>query len=224
MFERYKERTYLSRVFLNMAWALALTGLAAVGVASYPPFLYAVATNTLGVLILVILEIVIVSVLSRRIFELSVGAAYLGMIAFSVVNGVTLSVIFLVYTARSIALVFFASAALFLATAAWGYLTKRDLTAMGQFFVMALFGLILMSVLNLIFRSEAVMYLYSFVSVIIFSGLTAYDMQLLRRLYSYAEDYGEESEKLAILGALRLYLDLINIFLSLLRLMGRRRQ
>jgi len=223
MFERAKAQTFISRVFLHMTWALVLTGFTALGVASYPPFLYAVATNPFGVLILAILEIALVVYLSRRALELSVGAAYLGMAAFAVINGVTLSVIFLVYTARSVFLVFFASAALFLVTSAFGYVTKRDLSAAGRFLFMTLVGLILMSLLNFIFRSEAVMYLYSAVSVFVFSGLTAYDTQLLRRLYEFTELDGEQYEKLAIVGALRLYLDLINIFLSLLRLFGRRR-
>lgn len=223
LFERTREQTFISRVFLHMTWALALTGFTALGVASYPPFLYAVATNPIGVLILVILEVVLVAYLSRRALDLSVGAAYLGMAAFAVINGVTLSVIFLVYTARSIFLVFFASAGLFLVTALFGYVTKRDLSAMGRFLFMTLVGLIFMSLLNFIFRSEAVMYLYSVVSVFVFSGLTAYDMQLLRRLYAFTDLDGEAYEKLAIVGALRLYLDLINIFLSLLRLFGRRR-
>lgn len=223
MFERYKEKTFISRVFFNMTWALALTGLTALGVASYPPFLNAVASNPAGMMILVLLELVLVAYLSRRIMELSIGAAYLGMIAFSVINGVTLSLLFILYTAQSIVLVFFASAALFLVTGAWGYFTKRDLSTAGRFLFMTLFGLILVSLLNFFFRSEAVMYLYSIVSVLVFSGLTAYDMQFLRRLFEFTDLTGEQYEKLAIVGALRLYLDLINIFLSLLRLFGRRR-
>lgn len=110
---QYQERTFFSRVFFNMTWALVLTGLVAWGVASYPPFVYAIVRNPAGVFILMMLEVILVMVLSRRLMTMSIGAAYVGLIAFALVNGVTLSLIFLAYTPESIFTVFFAAAGLF---------------------------------------------------------------------------------------------------------------
>jgi FtsH-binding integral membrane protein len=223
MFPEVKERTFFSRVFFNMAGALVLTALTAFGVASYPPFARAVVSNPVGLMILMALELVLVFTLSRRIMTMSIGAAYTGLIAFSLVNGVTLSVIFLVYTLESIFMVFFAAAGLFLVTALFGYVTKKDLSALGRFLYMCLFGFIIALVLNLFINSSPFMYIVSFIGVLIFSGITAYDMQRLKRMYESSAFSPEQYEKIAVYGALQLYLDLINLFLNLLRLFGRRR-
>ncbi|SHI23520.1 hypothetical protein SAMN02745823_03731 [Sporobacter termitidis DSM 10068] len=220
---QYKERTFFSRVFFNMTWALVLTALVAYGVASYPPFINAVMYNTGGLFILAILEVILVAFLSRRIMTMSVGAAYVGLVVFSLVNGVTLSLIFWVYALESIFTVFFAAAGLFLVMGALGYVTKTDLSAMGRFFLMSLFGIIIVSLVNIFIGSSTLMYVISFVSVLVFSGLTAYDMQYLKQMYHSTSLTPEMYEKIAIMGALRLYLDLINLFLNLLRIFGRRR-
>lgn len=223
MYSETNERTFFSRVFFNMAWALVLTALTAFGVASYPPFAMAIVSNPVGLLILMALELVLVFTLSRRIMTMSVGAAYVGLVVFSLVNGVTLSLIFLVYTLESIFLVFFAAAGLFLVMGIFGYVTKKDLSPMGRFLYMSLFGFILVLVLNLFIQSSMLMYIISFVGVLIFSGITAYDVQYLKRMYESNSFSPEQYEKIAIYGALKLYLDLINLFLHLLRIFGRRR-
>jgi FtsH-binding integral membrane protein len=220
---QYKERTFFSRVFFNMTWALVLTGLVAYGVASYPPFVSALLSNYSGLLILAVLEVILVMVLSRRIMVMSIGAAYVGLIAFSLVNGVTLSLIFLIYRIESIFVVFLASAGLFAVMGVIGYVTKKDMSAMGRFFLMSLIGIILVSLVNFFIGSETLMYVISIVSVIVFSGLTAYDVQRLKKMYESAAMSPELVEKVAIMGALSLYLDLINLFLNLLRIFGRRR-
>lgn len=218
-----KERTFFSRVFFNMAWALILTALTAYGVASYPPFAIAIVSNPVGLVILMALELILVFTLSRRIMTMSIGAAYAGLIVFSLVNGVTLSIIFLIYTLESIFMVFFAAAGLFGVTALFGYVTKKDLTVMGRFLYMSLFGFIIALVLNMFINSSPLMYIISFVGVLIFSGITAYDVQYLKRMYESNSFSPEQFEKIALYGALKLYLDLINLFLNLLRLFGRRR-
>lgn len=220
---QYKERTFFSRVFFNMAWALVLTALVAYGVASYPPFINAIMYNVTGLFILMVLEVILVFFLSRRIMTMSIGAAYLGLIVFSLVNGVTLSLIFVVYTMESIYTVFFAAAGLFAVMGIFGYVTKTDLAPMGRFLIMALFGIIIASLLNFFIGGSTLMYIISFISILVFSGLTAYDMQYLKRMYESNSLTPEMYEKVAIMGALKLYLDLINLFLSLLRIFGRRR-
>lgn len=223
MYPEAKERTFFSRVFFNMTWALVLTALTAYGVASYPPFVHAIISNPSGLFILMILEVILVYFLSRRIMVMSTGAAYTGLIVFSLVNGVTLSLIFMVYTLESIFIIFFAAAGLFAVMGLFGYLTERDLSPIGRFLIMSLFGIIIMSVINIFIGSSSLMYIISFVSVLIFSGLTAYDMQYLKRMYESNSFSPEQYEKIAIFGALKLYLDLINLFLNLLRIFGRRR-
>ncbi len=223
MYKEYSERTFFSKIYFNMTWALALSALVADGISIYPPFVNAIINNMAGLFILMLLEVVLVAVLSGRVMNMSVGAAYAGLIVFALINGVTLSLIFLVYTLTSIVTVFAAAAGLFLVMALFGYTTKKDLSAWGRFLIMAVFGLIIASVLNLILRSEALMYVYSFAGVLIFSGLPAYDTQYLKNVYANAALSPEQVEKVAIIGALKLYLDLINLFLSLLRIFGRRR-
>ena len=168
MYSEIKQRTFFSRVFFNMAGALILTALTAFGVASYPPFVNAIVTNITGLFILMVLEVILVFFLSRRIMTLSVGAAYTGLIVFSLVNGLTLSLIFLVYTLESIYTVFFAAAGLFAVMGLLGYVTKKDLSAVGHFLIMSLFGIIIMSVVNIFIGSSTLMYVISFVSVLVF--------------------------------------------------------
>jgi FtsH-binding integral membrane protein len=223
MYSEVSERSFFSRVFLHMTWALTLTALTAYGIASYPPVAQAVLSNTAGLLLLMVLEVILVYTLSRRIMSMSVLAVYVGLIVFAFVNGVTLSLIFMAYTAESIFTVFFAAAGLFLVTSLFGYATKKDLSTMGRFLYMSLFGLVIALVLNLFIRSSPFMYLVSFIGVFIFSGLTAYDMQYLKRMRDSASFSPEQYEKIALYGALKLYLDFINLFLNLLRLFGRRR-
>ncbi len=214
MYEEISENRFFSRVFLNMTWVLALTGLVAYGMATYPPFLRAVAGNVTLLVILVVMEVILVAVLSRWISSLSIGAAYTGFVAYALVNGVTLSLIFLTYTAASIYTVFFISAGLFLAMSLFGFVTKYDLSPASCFLFMAMFGILISTVVNLFINSWGLMFLYSAAGVLVFAGLTAYDTQYLKRVFAETAQTDEMLEKAAIIGALKLYLDLINLFLA----------
>jgi hypothetical protein len=141
---------------------------------------------------------------------------------FSALMGISLSSIFLVYTHTSIVRVFFITAATFGATSLWGYTTKRDLTGMGSFLFMGLIGIIIASVVNMFFASSALQFAISIIGVLVFTGLTAYDTQKIKEMYSVADD-GTALGRKAVMGALSLYLDFINLFLMLLRLFGNSR-
>jgi hypothetical protein len=216
------ERDFVTRVFAWMAFALILTGVVA-----------AVAANTeLGMSIartrglffgLIIGELVLVMALSAGIGSMSASTATLLFIVYSGVNGLTLSVIFLAFTQASIASTFLVTAATFGAMALYGYTTKRDLTAIGSLCFMGLIGIIIASVVNFFFHNEAIYWAVTYIGILIFVGLTAYDTQKLKAMAASGAATGETGDKLAILGALALYLDFINLFLLLLRLMGRRR-
>ena len=143
-------------------------------------------------------------------------------VLYSVINGALLSYIFLVYTASSVATVFFITAGTFGAMALVGYTTKTDLTSIGKYLFMALIGLIIATVVNVFIKSEGFTYILSYIGVLIFVGLTAYDSQKIKQMLIQAPDAGESAQKLALLGALTLYLDFINLFIYLLRIFGKR--
>ena len=161
--------------------------------------------------------------LSARLSRISITTATVGFIAFSILNGMTMSVFFAVYTTASIALTFFVSAGMFGAMALIGYTTKKDLSSIGGFLIMALIGLIIAGLVNMFLRSTMFDLIISGLGVILFCGLTAWDMQWIKRALLEAPDMGEASQKIALLGALNLYLDFINLFLYLLRFLGDRR-
>ncbi|MDB4971425.1 MAG: ybhL [Myxococcales bacterium] len=158
--------------------------------------------------------------LARRMSAISAGALFF---AYAILNGVTLSVIFFRYTQGSIASTFFVTAGTFGAMSAYGYITKRDLTSVGNFMIMALFGLIMASVVNMFLHSPALYWGVTFVGVLVFVGLTAYDTQKIKEMNVIGNAGTDEDHKEAIHGALVLYLDFINLFLFMLRLLGRRR-
>ena len=160
--------------------------------------------------------------LSFRIQKMSFAAAQATFWAYAALMGVSLSTILFVYTGASIAMTFFVTAATFGAMSLWGYTTSRDLTGFGSFLFMGLIGLILASLANMFFHSTQLQFVISVIGVLIFTGLTAYDSQSIKNMY-FAGDDGEVMGKKAIMGALRLYLDFINLFLFLLRFMGNRR-
>ena len=145
-------------------------------------------------------------------------------VAYSVLNGVTLSVIFLAYTMSSITSVFFITAGTFAAMAFVGFVTKKDLSSMGRILFMALIGLIIATVVNMFMRSTGLMMILNYVGVLVFVGLTAYDSQKIKQMLLMADNTGEGAQKLALLGSLTLYLDFINLFLYLLRIFGTRRE
>ena len=225
-------RAYMLRVYNYMLVGLGLTGLMAWLTANTPlaqVFYNQVATpngiamqpNILG-WIAIFAPLAMVFFLSFRIMKMSFAAAQTTFWVYAAVMGISLSTILFVYTGASIALTFFVTAGMFGGMSLWGYTTKRDLTGFGSFLFMGLIGLILASVAGMFFHSTQLQFVISVLGVLIFTGLTAYDSQSIKNMY-YVGDDGELVGKKAIMGALRLYLDFINLFLFLLRFMGNRR-
>lgn len=172
--------------------------------------------------VIVFAPVILVFVLSFNIQKMSVGAAQATFWVYSALMGVSLTTIFVVYTSQSIAQVFFIAAATFGAMSLYGYTTKRDLTGIGSFLFMGLIGIVIASLVNIFLRSSGLGFAISIIGVLIFTGLTAYDTQKIKEMY-YAGDDGTVAGRKAIMGALTLYLDFINLFLMLLRLFGDRR-
>ncbi|HEY5995657.1 MAG TPA: Bax inhibitor-1/YccA family protein, partial [Candidatus Deferrimicrobiaceae bacterium] len=170
---------------------------------------------------LLIAEVGLVWYLGARIMTLTAGTAKAGFMAYAALNGITLSVIFLAYTSDSIASVFLVTAGMFGATSAYGYATKRDLTGFGSFLFMGLIGILIASVVNIFMKSEMVQWVVSVIGVFVFAGLAAYDTQKIKTMMNGVEE--GRAGNAAVLGALTLYLDFVNLFLMLLRLFGRRR-
>ncbi len=212
----------MRKVYVWMTLALVITGLTSYGVATSPGILTAIYQNQILFWGLVIAEFALVFGVSAAINRISLSVATLMFILYSVINGALLSYIFLVYTTSSIATVFFITAGTFAAMAFVGYTTKTDLTSMGKFLLMGLIGLIIATVVNLFIKSSGFTLILSYVGVLIFVGLTAYDSQKIKQMLLQAPDASEASQKIALLGALSLYLDFINLFIYLLRIFGRR--
>lgn len=215
-------RSYMLTVYNYMLGGLALTGAVALMVASSPALLKAIFGSGLGIVVM-LAPLAFILVLSFGINKLSLPAAQGLFWAFAAVMGLSLSSIFIAYTGASIARVFFITSATFGAMSIYGYTTKRDLTAMGSFLVMGLIGLILATLVNLFLKSTGLDLLLSIGGVIIFTLLIAFDTQRLKAMYYNTNANSDVARKYAILGALSLYLDFINLFMYLLRLMGDRR-
>lgn len=214
----------MRKVYLWMTMALVITGVTSYGVASSPGLMQAILTNNALLWVLIIAELGLVFAISAAINKLSLTTATLLFVLYSVINGATLSVIFLVYTMESIASVFFITAGTFGVMAFIGYTTKKDLTSLGKMLFMALIGLIIATLVNVFFiQSSGFSLIVSYVGVLIFVGLTAYDSQKIKQMLLQAPDAGESAQKLALLGALTLYLDFINLFIYLLRIFGDRK-
>ena len=214
----------IRKVYVWMALALVITGITAFGVASTPALLTAIMANQVLLFGLVIAEFALVIGVSAAINRLSLSMATLMFVLYSVINGATLSVIFLVYTMDSITSVFFITAGTFAAMAFVGYVTKKDLTSMGRILFMALIGLVIATVVHIFMRSSGLQLILNYVGVLVFVGLTAYDSQKIKQMLLMAPDTGETAQKLALLGSLTLYLDFINLFLYLLRIFGAKRE
>jgi FtsH-binding integral membrane protein len=220
-------RSYMLRVYNLMALGLAITGLAAWG-----GFNFAVADGQLtqfGQLlfasplkwVVMLAPLAMVFFLSFRIHKMSVSAAQTTFWVYAALVGLSLSTIFLVYTQTSIVRTFFITAAAFGSLSLYGYTTKRDLSGMGSFLMMGLFGIIIAMVVNIFLASSALQFAISVIGVLVFSGLTAYDTQQIKEMY-YEGDDAETGGRKAIMGALRLYLDFINLFMFLLQFLGNR--
>lgn len=213
----------MRKVYVWMTLALIITGVTAYGVANSPGVINAIYSNSAIMWGLIIAELALVIGISAAINRLSLATATLLFVLYSAINGVVLSSIFLVYTTSSIASVFFITAGTFAVMAFVGYTTKADLTSLGKILLMALIGLIIASLVNVFFlKSTGFDLIISYVGVLIFVGLTAYDSQKIKQMLMMAPDAGESSQKLALLGALSLYLDFINLFIYLLRILGKR--
>ena len=221
-------RSYMLRVYNYMAIALALTGIAALGT-----FNLAVQDGQLTQLgvaiyasplkwVVMLAPLAMVFFLSFRINSMSVGAAQISFWLYSALVGISLSTIFLVYTATSITQTFFITAAAFGALSLYGYTTKRDLTAMGAFMIMGVFGLIIASLANLFFQSSAMQFAISVIGVLVFAGLTAFDTQKIKNMYDHVAHDETMMGRTAIMGALSLYLDFLNMFMFLLQFLGNR--
>jgi len=213
----------MRKVYVWMTLALAITGMTAYYVATSPTILGTILSNNILFYGLIIAELALVIGLSAAINRLSLFTATLMFILYSVVNGATMSFIFLLYEMTSIATVFFITAGTFGAMAVVGYTTKKDLTSMGRILFMGLIGLVIASLVNIFLKSDGMTLVLSYVGVIIFVGLTAWDSQKIKYMLMQAPDVNEGTQKLALLGALTLYLDFINLFLYLLRIFGKRR-
>lgn len=212
----------MRKVYVWMTLALVITGFTAYGVATSPGILQMIYGNSIVMWGLIIAEVGLVIGVSAAINRLSLTTATMMFILYSVINGALLSSIFMIYTASSIATVFFITAGTFGAMALVGYTTKTDLTSMGKILFMALIGLVIATLVNLFIKSSGFSLILSYVGVLIFVGLTAYDSQKIKQMLLQAPDAGEGAQKLALLGALTLYLDFINLFIYLLRIFGKR--
>ena len=212
----------MRKVYVWMTLALLITGFTAYGVATSPGVLQMIYGNQIVMWGLIIAELALVIGVSAAISRISLTTATLMFILYSVINGALFSSIFLIYTSSSIATVFFITAGTFAAMAVIGYTTKTDLTSMGKMLMMALIGLIIATIVNMFVKSDGFSLILSYVGVLVFVGLTAYDSQKIKQMLLQAPDAGEAAQKLALLGALSLYLDFINLFIYLLRIFGKR--
>jgi len=225
-------RAYMLRVYNYMASGVAITGVVAYAIfamaveqgagglqlTAFGNFMFASAFKW----VVIFAPLGLVFFISARINSMSLGTAQIAFWAFAALMGASISSIFLIYAGESIARVFFITAASFGALSLWGYTTRKDLTGWGSFLFMGLIGIIIAMIVNLFIASTALQFAISVIGVLVFAGLTAYDTQKIKEMYSVNDD-GSVSGRKAVMGALRLYLDFINLFMMLLYLFGGRR-
>jgi hypothetical protein len=225
-------RAYMLRVYNYMASGVAITGVVAYAIfamaveqgagglqlTAFGNFMFASAFKW----VVIFAPLGLVFFISARINSMSLGTAQIAFWAFAALMGASISSIFLIYAGESIARVFFITAASFGALSLWGYTTRKDLTGWGSFLFMGLIGVIIAMIVNLFIASTALQFAISVIGVLVFAGLTAYDTQKIKEMYSVNDD-GSVSGRKAVMGALRLYLDFINLFMMLLYLFGGRR-
>tara|TARA_R110002124_G_scaffold77578_1_gene207802 strand:- start:20540 stop:21244 length:705 start_codon:yes stop_codon:yes gene_type:complete len=219
------QASFVNKVYIWMGLALTVTGIVAMRVADSGAFMgmFTGTSSAMPFYILLAVELGLVWWMSSRIDSMSSGFATALFILYSALNGVTLSVLFYVYTSASIASTFFITAGTFGVCSAYGYFTKKDLTSLGGFLFMALIGLIIASVVNWFLASSALYWIISYAGVAIFIGLTAYDTQKIKKMSLEVDADSEQGKKGAVMGALALYLDFINMFIFMLRIFGNRR-
>jgi len=220
--DQAEERAFIVEVYRWMTGGLALTGGVALYMAAHPASIRALASQPILFYGLMAIELLAVFGLAAFVRRMSSATASFVFLGYAALNGVTLSSIFLVYTQSSIASAFFVTAGTFAAMSLYGWMTKRDLTSLGNLLFMALIGLIIASFANLFFKNSTVYWITTYAGVLIFTGLTAYDTQKIKGLLNPSDEGTEAETKEAISGALALYLDFINLFLDILQIMGRR--
>lgn len=218
------QRRFIVRVYGWMTMGLIVTAVTAFLTLAIPGLLPVLLSNQLVFLGLFLVEILMVGLLSGLVNRLSPVVAGMLFIGYAILNGVTLSIVMLIYTASSVATVFGITACTFGIMTLWGYTTHRDLTRMGNLLIMALFGMVIASLVNLFLVNSAIYWITTYVGVLIFIGLIAYDTQKLKAMSTAVSADGQMAQKASIVGALRLYLDFINLFLLLLRILGGRRK
>lgn len=217
------QAVFITKVYNWMALALLITGLVAYFTATTPSLMNAIIGSKILFFGLIIGELGLVIYLTRSINKLSRNNAIGAFLLYSVLNGLTMSVIFMAYTSNSIATTFYITAGTFAAMSFYGYTTKRDLTSIGNMAFMALIGIIIASVVNMFLQNEMMYWIISYLGVAIFVGLIAYDTQKLKEIGSRGFVNEDNMEKTSIMGALSLYLDFVNLFLFLLRIFGDRK-
>jgi len=216
------QRVFIQKVFLWMSIALMFTGVVALYTVNSPWLLNTIFGSRIGFYLIIGLEFFAVWKLTRSIHKMTATQATLGLIVYSILNGLTLSTIFLVYTYSSVASVLFITAGMFGSMFMIGLTTKMDLSKMGSILMMGLIGIILASIVNMFLHASGLTMIISYIGVALFCALTMYDAQKLKAL-SFSGMHGEDMmQKMAVTGALMLYLDFINLFLFLIRIMGRR--
>jgi hypothetical protein len=218
-----EQQRFMVRVYNWMTTGLGITGLVAFMVANSPSAVELIFGNPILPIVLIVVQIGLVFWLAARVMQMSAQQAMGVFLLYAAVMGLSLSVIFLSYTTASITSTLLVTAGTFGAMSVYGYTTKKDLTSWGSFLFMGLIGLIIASVVNMFLQSAAMGWIISYAGVLIFVGLTAYDTQKIKEMNILGNEGSEEDTKEAIRGALTLYLDFINLFLMLLRIMGDRR-
>lgn len=218
-----EQKRFMSKVYMWMTLGLVVTGMIAQWTAS-SGLIFSMLSGGPGILYaLMIGEVLLVAWLASSIQKMSPAQATFLYFVYAVLNGITLSVIFIIYTQSSIASTFFITGGTFGVMSAYGYFTKKDLSGWGHYLFMGLIGLIIASVVNLFLKSSGLYWLVSYAGILIFVGLTAYDTQKIKDMSAQAAEGSEEYSKMSIIGALKLYLDFINLFILLLRFFGGRR-
>ena len=218
-----EQQRFITKVYAWMSFALIITGVVAMQTAEAPKlvnFIYGSQWTFFGLLML---QLILVAYLVSLVEKMSSQTATLVFILYAALNGLTLSAIFIIYTKASLATTFYVTAGTFGVMSIYGYLTKTDLTRFGNLLFMGLIGLIIASIANFFLQSEMLYWITTYAGVLIFVGLTAYDTQKIKETNIIGNEGTDEDKKEAIIGALTLYLDFINLFLLLLRLLGRRR-
>lgn len=218
-----EQQRFMTKVYGWMTFALFITGIVAANTATSPQLINFIFGNQIVFIGLIVAELLLVGSLASMIKKMSAQTAIFVFIIYAALNGLTLSAVFLMFTAESLGTTFFITAGTFGFMSLYGYFTKSDLSKWGNLLFMGLIGLIIASLANLFFQNEMIYWITTYAGVLIFVGLTAYDTQKIKQMNIIGNEGTDEDKKEAIMGALTLYLDFINLFLYLLRIFGRRK-